>query len=562
MKKLVMLGIVAILGLNSCGSQAVAVEPTMQGVDTAALSTELPTAEALAVETAAPSESADAVEVKDGGRLVRAISSEPTTLDPHGVAGSGQNVVLPYLLDTLVYRDIDNQYHPYLAESWSISADGLTYEFVLKEGVTFSDGTALDGKAVQHTYQRLQQVGRQSPLNSAFANVDSIEADGQSVTLHLKQPSSTLLGSLSTAYAGIISPTAFAAAGEDFGLNPIGSGAYILEEWQAGQAIRLVRNPAYAWGPDVLTQPGPAHIEELVFQIIPDPSAQSTGFESGEVDMLFVNQPSQVARFQANPEAVVQETSLNSLIYLGFNVQSAPLNDVKVRTAIAQLIDKAALVDLVLGDTAVPVFSPLAPTLPGYDAELESLAPVYDPAAGAELMLQAGLTRSSDGGWLLADGSPFTLELLTSTRSPNEDLAAVLQDQLRQAGITVTIHALDSNAVVEAASAGNYQMMLSRYDWNDADILNVYLSSSRIGSTNRSFYSNPELDELLARAAVEMDASVRGDLYSQAQQILIVDQPWIPLYTPTDYMVMRVNLRGVILGPMGRLLLTDAWLQE
>ena len=254
---------------------------------------------------------------------------------------------------------------------------------------------------------------------------------------------------------------------------------------------------------------------------------------------------------------------MNSLIYLGFNLQIKPLDDLKVRLAIAHAIDKQQLVQLVLGNTAEPAFSPLAPTLPGFDPTLQSLEPAFDLKQSEALFVESGFIRNEDGKWVdPQSGEVFTLELLTSTRAPNEDLAAVLQDQLKQAGITVSIRPLESAAVIDAATKVEYQMLLSRYDWNDADILSVYLSTGRIGSTNRSFYSNPELDQILADAAVEMDTGRRNELYSHAQKILIAEQPWIPLYTPKDFIFLRANIQDVVFGPMGRVVLTDAWIKE
>jgi len=140
-------------------------------------------------------------------------------------------------------------------------------------------------------------------------------------------------------------------------------------------------------------------------------------------------------------------------------------------------------------------------------------------------------------------------------------VATVLQEQLKKAGITMTIRSLESAAVSETTTKGEYQAMLWRYDWNDADVLNVYLSTSRIGRTNRSFYSNSQLDTILDQAAHELDTNKRDALYSQAQSILMDEVPWVPLYTPKDSIVVRNSIDGIIMGPMGRLLMNEAYLR-
>lgn len=499
-----------------------------------------------------------------GGSITRAITTEPTTLDPHGAAASGQNVILPYLLDTLVYRDIDNNYQPYLAESWEVSPDSKNITFTLRKGVLFHDGTPLNAAAVQFTYERALVEGSRSPLVSSFANVEKIEAVGEDqVVFTLKQPSSTLFGTLSTAYAGIISPTAVEQSGDQFGLNPVGSGAFKLASWTPGEAITLARNEVYSWGPAVLSNTGAPYLDELVFKIVPDASTQLSAFQTGEVDILFINQPSQIQVLSGDPNAQLVETTLNSLIYLGFNVKATPFSNPQVRLAIAHAVDKDELVALALGGIGTRAFSPLAPTLPGYDPSLQTLEPAYDLGQTESLLIDAGFERQDDGGWKQsATGEPLSLEILTSTRAPNEAIATVLQDQLGRAGIPVSIKALESTAASELAGKGEYQAFLWRYDWNDADVLNVYLSTARIGRTNRTFYSNPELDQILASAAAELDDATRNQLYSQAQRILIAEHPWIPLYIPKDYIVLRSTIEGMVLGPMGRMVLTEAWLNK
>ncbi len=259
------------------------------------------------------------------------------------------------------------------------------------------------------------------------------------------------------------------------------------------------------------------------------------------------------------------ETTLNSLIYLGFNCKAAPLDDLNVRQAIAYAIDKQKLVQVALGGIGEAAFSPLASTLPGFDASLKPNELSFDLQKSAELLKQSGYRRQEDGTWISGDGGAgkrLSLDLLISTRAPNEALATVIQEHLKMAGLQVNIRALESAAASEAATKGEYQMILWRYDWNDADVLMIYLSTDRIGRTNRSFYSNPELDALLVDAAREVDGQKRNQLYSRAQQILMAEVPWVPLYTPKDYIVLRNTIQGVVVGPMGRLLLNEASLQK
>ena len=558
-RKLFLMVLVLVMVLAGCTPAVTVTQQVTEAPDSGAPTQAEPTAAATeansgAVEaTAAPANT-------DPQSVTRAITAEPGGLDPHGVAGAGQNTILPYLFDTLVYRDMDNTYKPFLAESWDISDDGKKVTFTLRPNITFHDGTPLDAEAVKYSFDRIKEQGQQSVLASVAGQMQSIEVvDPLNVRFTFAAPSSTLFSSLATPYAGIVSPTAAKEGGETFGQKPVGSGPYIFEKWDPGVAVTLVKNPNYAWAPetDAIENKTAPIVDKLVFKIIPDVTQQITAFQAGEVDILFVNQPSHVAKLQADPNTDLRETVLNSLIYLGFNLQKPPFDDVKVRQALSHAVNKEELLQTALGGIGTVAFAPLAPTLPGFDPSLKEYELGFDLEKTTSLLAEAGFTQSADGTWS-KDGQALSLTLVTSTRPPNPAIATVLQSQFKAAGIPVEVQALDSTAAQEALTGGQYDLMLWRYDWNDADVLRTYLSSSRIGRTNRNFYSNPELDGLLEQASQELDDAARNELYLKAQQIILTDAPWQPLYTPKDFMAIHTNVSGVVMGPMGRVLMNDA----
>jgi peptide/nickel transport system substrate-binding protein len=307
----------------------------------------------------------------------------------------------------------------------------------------------------------------------------------------------------------------------------------------------------------VIENRGAPHVDRLVFKIIPDVAQQVSALQAGEVDVLFINQTSHVSRLEQDPEVELVETTLNSLIYLGFNLKKAPFDDLRVRQALSHAVNKEELVATALGGIGEPAFAPLAPTLPGFDPSLQSYELGFDLEKTTALLSEAGYAQDANGVWS-KDGQPLSATLLTSTRPPNQALATVLQGQLKAAGVQLEVVQLDSAAVQEALTQGNFDLMLWRYDWNDADVLRVYLSTARIGRTNRNNYSNPEVDALLDQAAAELDEEARDALYLEAQQKILQDVPWQPLYTPKDFMAIRKDVSGVVMGPMGRMLMNDA----
>ncbi len=510
------------------------------------------------VAPTATTSSSQEVQVKSESVLYRAMTSEPSSLDPHGPASSGLSLVLPYLFDTLVTRDVDNTIVPQLAESWEWADDGLSIDMKLREGVTFHDGTPMNAEAVKYSFDRFKEIGQRSPIYIGIAQIGDIEVvDDLTVRFNFELPTATLWSTLSMPYAAVISPDSVKKMDETGEGYPIGSGPFMLGDWQAGQSITLVRNPDYAWGPTTMENTGAPYLDAMVFKIIPDAATQLAALESGDIDVIFINQPSHLAKLEADENVEIHETVLNSLIYLGFNYQEPPFTDPLVRQALSHAVDKEQIVDLALGGLGMPAFAPLPPTLPGYDESLQQYEYAYDPEAAIQLLGEAGFERTADGGWE-RDGKALTAKLLTSTRSPNGDIATVIQSQMQAIGVPVEIAQLDSKAVMDASREGDFDLLLWRYDWNDPDALNIFLSSDRIGSTNRVFYSNPEVDALLQQGAQTLDQEARLPYYVEAQKLILEDAPWQPLYNPVDAIAIDKRIQGAEAGYMGRLLVDDA----
>jgi peptide/nickel transport system substrate-binding protein len=495
-----------------------------------------------------------------GGTLMRAMTTEPTSLDPQGAANSGLNLVLPYLFDTLVTRTRDGKFVGHLAESWQASPDGKTIDMKLKSGVKFHDGSPMNAASVVYTFDRFKKIGDKSPIAANVKEISRVEAlDDRTVRFSFEKPTATFWSTLSMPYAAILSPTAVQAAGDGFGNKPVGTGPFKLGEWKRGVDITLVRNPDYNWGPAEVTNKGPVKLDKLVFKVIPDANTQFSALQSGDVDVIFITEPTFLDRVKNDKRLHLEPINLDSLIYLGYNCARSPFDEVKVRQALSYAVDKSEIVKTALGGFGIEADAPLPPSLPGYDPGLKSWGQGYDPAKAKALLSEAGFTRDAEGSWQ-RDGKKLSGKLLTSTRSPNDAIATVLQSQLKAIGVPMEIQQLDSAAVMKATTEGAFDLLLWRYDWNDPDALNIYLSSSRIRQTNRVFYSNPRVDDLLSRGAEEMDQAKRVSLYQDAQKAILTDAPWQPLYYPIEGMVLSDRVKGVKVGSLGRMLVNDVTL--
>ena len=492
-----------------------------------------------------------------GGVLTRAMADEPVSLDPQGPANSGLNLMLPYLFDTLITRQSDGKYVGLLAESWQVSPDGRSVDVKLKKGVKFHDGSPLNAEAVVFTFERFKATGDKSPIAGNIKEIGSITAlDELTVRFGFAKPSAAFLSTLAMPHAGILSPTAVKAAGEEMGRRPVGTGPFRFGEWKPGVGVTLVRNPDYNWGTPEAQNRGPVRFEKLVFKTIPEPSTQLAALQTGDVDVLFVNEPAQLAKLEQDKNLQVVRVNLDALIYLGYNCAKPPFDDVKVRQAFSHAVDKRQIIQVALAGMGTEAHTPLTPSMLGYNADLRSYGQAFDLGKAKALLVGAGFAQQPDGTWQ-RQGQKLVGRLLTSTRAPNEAIATVLQSQFKAIGVPVEIQQLDSAAVMKATNEGSFDLLLWRYEWNDPDALNIYLGTSRIRQTNRVFYSNKEVDALLQKGLGEFDPVKRAAIYQEAQKMILADAPWQPLYLPVEAMVIRNRVQGIKVGALGRMLVND-----
>lgn len=246
-----------------------------------------------------PGESSE--EGEGGGTLVLALSAEPGQIDPQAGGDSGLNVVLPYLFDTLVARDANRGIIPSLAQSWDAAAAG-TLTVHLNPGVYFQDGNPVTAEAVRLTFERFKQVGQRSPIYSTISRITAIDAlDELSVRFTFDGAADDLLNALATPWAGIISPESIQSQSGASARRMVGTGPFMLGDWQKGESITLIRNNGYLWAPDLYQNRRSAHVQALLFKLLPDPGASIKALEARQVDVVIVDHPDQVAELRNDP---------------------------------------------------------------------------------------------------------------------------------------------------------------------------------------------------------------------------------------------------------------------
>lgn len=491
-----------------------------------------------------------------GGDLIIAEQSDASSLDPHGSNDVSSSNVQSNLYETLVVRDSNGDLAPGLAESWT-QVDELTWEFKLKQGVTFHDGEAFNAEAVKTSFDRILDPKVASPRAFLFEMVTDIKViDENTIQFVTEYPFTPLLAHLTHNGGGVISPKSIAAdyaameadgavlAGSVVSTNPVGTGPFKFVSWAPGTEIKLEKFAEYAGTP--------ANIDTVTFKVVPEGATRVAELQSGYADIIGLVDPSQVANVNSFEDASVLETPSSSLTYIGFNTQKKPFDDAKVRQAISKTIDRTKLIDGIYEGYGIPAISPLSPGIFGYTEDVTSMEYNLDEAKA--LLAEAGY----------ADG--FTTTIWTNDNPVRQQVAIVLQEELKKLNITATIEVLEFGAYLEKTAAGEHDMFILGWSnsTNDADygLYALFHSSQHGEAGNRSFYTSAEVDTLLDNGRREADPAAREAIYKEALQKISDDSPMAFVLHPAYLTGVSDKVSGFNVGSDGIYQLGDVTLNK
>jgi len=470
----------------------------------------------------------------DPNTLVMIIESSPTNLDPRVGVDAQSERIDELLFDSLVRRDEHFELKPWLAESWEIP-DPQTYIFHLHKGVRFHNGLPLTARDVKWTFDSLISGKLRSAKTSTYAPLDRIDAlDDYTVVFHLKQPFAPLLWNLSDGAIGIVPY----GSGEDFNRNPIGSGPFRFASAQQDKEVVVERNPDY-WAT-------PAKLERVQFKVIPDATTRALELRKQSADIAInALTADTVVALERDRGLTVMESPGTIYAYLAMNLRDPILKDVRVRRAIAYAINVEPVIHYLLRDQARPAYSVLPPQHWAYDADVEKYP--YDPQRARQILDEAGYRP--------VNGIRFHITFKTSTEESTRLLAAVLQQQLREVGIALDIRSFEFATFFADITKGAYQLHSLRWVGGnlDPDIFEHIFATSSFAPkrANRTFYSNPRVDDLIRQAQGTLDQPQRKALYDQIQQALAEDLPYINLWYLDNVLVHTNRVRGIEMGPSG-----------
>ena len=421
-----------------------------------------------------------------------------------------------------------------LAESWTVSPDNLVWEFKIKPGNKFDDGTAVDAAAVKFSFDRLMTL-KQGPSGAFPEDMVVAVIDPQTIRFTLKTPFAPFLFTLAHNGASIVNPLVANKGAETnawLSSHTAGSGPFRLTSWQKGQSVTMEPNPYFAG-------PKPA-FKTVILKTIAEPSVRRLQLERGDLDIIEDMPEDQLGALGGKPGVVVKDFPSLRVTYLYLNNKKGPLTDVNARRAITEAVDYNGIVKGILKDKAKLLNGPIPDGMWGYDSSLPVMK--QDLAAAKNSLAKAPQKITN-------------LNYMYSDKDANwEPIGLTLQAALAPLGINLKLEKTANATLRERVGQADYDIAVGTWSPDFADpymFMNFWFDSKMQGlQGNRSFYSNPEVDKLIREAAAVSDTAKRVELYQTAQKKVLDYSVYAYLYQKSYSLPMRDSVKGYVFNPM------------
>lgn len=469
-------------------------------------------------------ETAKQGKVQQGGAIKVGITQEPDFLDPHLAVAAGTKEILFNIFQGLVRLSPEGAFEPCLATSWEVEEEGLAYRFFIREGVKFHNGQELRLDDIVFSLKRAAGLLDQPALVAELSELTGVEADPEthSVLVRQKEINPDLISLLTTA----IIPADY----EDQTDQPVGTGPFKLQSYTPQVSLVLERFADY-W------EEGKPYLDQVTFQIYGDMDAAYLELMAGQID-IFPYLTAEKAASLADKYQLVAGGA-NMLQLMAFNNDREPLDNPLVREAINLAIDRAKLVEMIMGEYGRPVVSAMTPSMGPYYNESLLVACTANPEAAKEKLAEAGY--------------PEGLELTVTVPANyliHVDTANILAAQLAKAGIKLSLENVEWGTWLERVYAGrDYQMTVIAltYDYfTPSDVLNRYMQEAPDNFIN---YQSEAYDELAKAAAREVEEGKRQEMYREMQALLLQDHASAFLQEPFNVTAVKKGLTGYVQYP-------------
>lgn len=481
-----------------------------------------------------------------GKTLTVRFYDDPAGFDPANIFRiENENIAFNLFSGLTTYDGETGKIIPDLATSWETS-DSKTWTFQLREGVQFHKGYGeMTAEDVIYSYNRIKDPETASPYAAEFAGIVSMEApDPYTLVIELDAPNGNFLHTVANYHQGqIVSQKAIEEAGDQVRWQPVGTGPYYLESIDVSSEIVLKRHEDY--------YKGPAPIETIVFNIIKDEATATIALCNGEIDLVMrSNREENLDTLKA--EGFVMNTVQNYAVALMvLNPEVEPLNDPRIRKAIAHAIDFEAITQAISPSLTQPHHSMLMPWMDVYTDDVPKYE--YDPELAKALLAEAGYP----------DGFSFK-NLGTSAQGVTE-VQQFQIDFLSQVGITMEMELVDTPTFNQKRNAGEFDTATRLLPAVNPDmILFSFLHPDNLvpNGLNGARYDNPEVTKLLEAARAEPDAETAYGLYTELQQIVAEELPYIPTYASNVYWPGKPEVTGVNINYLAQVNFYDVDIAE
>ena len=527
-------------------------EVAAQTTETAPVSTpaaESPAPSAAKVETSSETASKEVV----SGGVFRRLWADPPTLDPHLVTDTTSAGLVVELFSGLVALNTDLQLVPDIAERWDISEDGKVYTFYLRDNAKFHDGKSITAGDFKWSIERSANPDTASPVADTYlSDIVGLEAvlegektdisgikviDEQTLQIEIDAPKAYFLAKLTYPTAYVLDKDNVEAGGRSWADTPNGSGPFKLKEYRIGERIILERNENYYREPPYLESVSMNLAGGQAMAMYENDEIDITGVGLFDLDRIL--DPAE----ELNKELVVAPPDF-SISYVGFNASEPPFDDPKFRQALTHAVNKELIAKEVLSELVEPAYGILPPGFPGYNPGLTGLE--FDAEKARQLLAESKYPDAETRPRIVVTvpGTGGTIGL---------DLEVVIEMWKQELGVEVEIQQVEWATYLQDLNQQKFQAYAGlgwEADYPDPqDFLDILFHTE--SSLNHGKYSNLELDQILEEARIEPDVNRRLELYHIAEEVIVQDAPWLPLwYTGERYVLIKDYVEDYRVTPM------------
>lgn len=452
------------------------------------------------------------------------------------------------MADTIVSMDWDQKtIKPGLADSWTVSPDGLTYTFKIHHGVTFCDGKPMTAADVAYSINRWADPATKSPSRWRAGVIDSVTApDADTVVYKLKQPFSELLTQLTQYFGSIVDKDSVEKLGQNFGVQGFnGTGPYCWASWTPRQELVLTKHQGYNWGPPIYKNRSP-QIDKIIWRVMPEANTRVAAIQTGQADVTQDIPAFAVEGLKHMPTVhMAQQPVYFWDNFIGFKIDKPVVSDPAIREAANMAVDRAPIAKAVFFGTGDAADSLLNPKVGDYDASTPKDQPKFDPKAAAQLLDTAGWKLGPDGV-RVKDGQRATFTLYGIQTAFNNGMAQAVQADLRRVGIDMKVQMWDATVAWGKLATQEFDAFVMSYPYLSAtDALSLYFPSANKPTPNRMNWTDADTDKWIAGARTATDPAERAKLIGDAQVKIAKANVWMPLVRQQLWVLSSKRVEGL-----------------